>query len=127
MGKFFFYLMIVVYTFVGLVHLLFPQRFIWIMPSWLPYPLFLIYLSGAAEIILAMLLIPEKTRKISAWLIIAMLIIYFVAIHSAQTVDFYKTDNKYFLLTIVRLMFQFILIRWAWLYTRARKSSLPKQ
>ncbi len=124
MGKFFFYLMIVVYTAIGLNHLLLPERFLWIMPSWTPYPLFLIYVSGVAEIVLAMLLIPEKTRKISAWLIIAMLIVYFVVIHSAQTVDFYKTGNKYFLLTVLRLAFQFVLIRWAWLYTRPWKSSV---
>jgi uncharacterized membrane protein len=126
-GKFFFYLMIGVYLSVGLIHLFFPERFLWIMPAWLPYPLFLIYLSGAAEIALALLLIPEKTRKISAWLIIAMLVVYFFVIHGAQTIDFYKTDNKYFLITVVRLLFQFVLIRWAWLYTRDRKPSLAKK
>ncbi|MDB5256712.1 MAG: hypothetical protein JWM14_1407 [Chitinophagaceae bacterium] len=126
-GKILFYLMIVVYTAVGLIHLLFPERFLWIMPQWMPHPLLLIYLSGVAEIILAMLLIPEKTRKISAWLIIAMLIVYFFIIHGTQSVDFYKTGNKYFLLTVIRLVFQFILIRWAWLYTRTRKSSLHKK
>lgn len=123
-GKFFFYLMIAVYTIVGLVHLVFPERFLWIMPAWLPYPLLLIYLSGVAEIVLAILLIPERTRKLSAWLIIAMLVVYFVVIHGAQSVDFYKTGNKYLWLTLVRLAFQFVLIRWAWLYTRTRKSSL---
>jgi len=123
-GKFFFYLMIAVYTIVGVVHLVFPERFLWIMPSWMPYPLFLIYLSGVAEIVLAVLLIPEKTRKIAAWLIIAMLVVYFVVIHGAQSIDFYKTGNQYLWLTLVRLAFQFVLIRWAWLYTRDRKPSL---
>lgn len=126
-GKFFFYLMIAVYTIVGLVHLVFPERFLWIMPIWMPYPLFLIYLSGVAEIVLALLLIPEKTRKLSAWLIIAMLVVYFFVIHSAQTVDFYRTGNQYFWITVIRLVFQFALIRWAWLYTRTRKLSSQKK
>jgi len=125
-GKIFFYLMIAVYTIVGLVHLIFPERFLWIMPSWMPNPLFLIYLSGVAEIVLALLLIPEKTRQLSAWLIIAMLVVYFVVIHGAQSLDFYETGNKYLWLTLARLAFQFVLIRWALLYTRDRKSSLNR-
>ena len=125
-GKFFFYLMIVVYAAVGLLHLLVPERFLWIMPPWLAYPLFLICLSGVAEIVLAMLLISEKTRQLSAWLIIAMLMVYFVVIHGAQSLDFYKTGNEYLWLTLIRLLFQFVLIRWAWLYTRNRKKSLSK-
>ena len=126
-GKFFFYLMVFVYTALGVMHLILPERFLWIMPQWMPYPLFLIYLSGIAEILLAMLLLPEKTRKIAAWLIIAMLVVYFFVIHGAQTVDFYKTGNTYFWITAIRLVFQFVLIRWAWLYTHTRKLSLPKQ
>jgi uncharacterized membrane protein len=121
MGKFFFRLMIVVYATLGVMHLIFPERFLWIMPVWMPYPLFLIYLSGVAEIALAVLLIPEKTRRLSAWLIIVMLIVYFFLIHGAQSLDFYKNGNKYLWVTLLRLAFQFVLIRWAWLYTRTRK------
>lgn len=126
MGKFFFRLMIFVYAVVGLIHLFFPERFLWIMPHWMPYALFLIYLSGVVEIVLAVLLIPEKTRKIAAWLIIAMLIVYFIVIHGTQSLDFYKNGNKYLWLTLVRLAFQLVLIRWAWLYTRTRKSTIAK-
>lgn len=120
MGKFFFRSMIFLYAALGLIHLIFPERFLWIMPHWMPYPLFLIYLSGVAEIVLAALLIPEKTRKFSAWLIIVMLVVYFVFIHGAQSLDFYNNGNKYLWLTLLRLAFQFVLIRWAWLYTRTR-------
>jgi uncharacterized membrane protein len=121
MGKFFFYLMIFLYATIGFVHLIFPVHFLWIMPQWMPYHLLLVYISGIVEILLAALLIPEKTRKVSAWLIIAMLVIYFVMIHAAQSVDYYKNGNTYFTLTLFRLAFQLVLIRWAWLYTRERK------
>ena len=110
--------MIIVYAAVGIIHLVLPQRFLWIMPKWMPYPLFLIYLSGVIEIVLAVLLIPSKTRPYSAWLIIIMLVIYLFFIHALQSWDFYLSNNKYLLLTIARLAFQFVLIRWAFIYTR---------
>lgn len=123
MGKFFFRLMIAVYLVLGLLHLIVPERFLWIMPSWMPYPLFMIYFSGVAEMVLALLLIPEQTRKLSAWLIIAMLVVYFFVIHGVQSLEFYKNGNPYLWLTLLRLAFQLVLIRWAWLYTRTRKKT----
>jgi uncharacterized membrane protein len=35
----------------GVLHLVNPNAFLWLMPPWLPEPLFLIYLSGVIELI----------------------------------------------------------------------------
>jgi uncharacterized membrane protein len=118
MRKSFFYLMVFIYAAAGLIHLVLPEKFLWLMPSWLPFPLLLIYGSGVVEIALAILIIPEKTRAFSAWSIIAMLVVYFFVIHAVQSWNFYLTRNDHLVLTFVRLVFQFVLIRWAWSYTR---------
>lgn len=35
----------------GVLHLVNPQGFLWLMPPWLPEPIFLIYLSGVMELV----------------------------------------------------------------------------
>jgi len=106
------------YIVLGFVHLLQPALYLAVMPPWLPYPIALIYLGGIAEIILGALLIPGGTRRWSAWLIIAMLVLYFFVIHVPQAIDYYRTGNSYWWLTVLRLPLQFVLIAWAWKYTR---------
>jgi uncharacterized membrane protein len=114
----FLYLMAASYFAAGVTHLIKPAKFLIMMPHWLPFHIGLIYLSGVAEIIFAILLIPFKTRALAAWLIIAMLVIYFFVIHIPQSIDFYQTGNKYFMITLIRLPLQFLLIGWAWIYTQ---------
>lgn len=98
----------------GVLHLLVPERFLYIMPDWMPYQLPLIYISGLAEIILALLLIPKQTRRTSARLIIAMLAVYLCLIHVPQTIDFYEKNNKNLIWTILRIPLQFVFIYLLW-------------
>lgn len=35
----------------GVLHLVNPEAFLWLMPPWLPEPIFLIYLSGVFELV----------------------------------------------------------------------------
>jgi uncharacterized membrane protein len=108
------YITALIYAGMGLLHIFAAKRFLFIMPSWMPYQLPLIYISGIAEILLAVLLIPKQTRRTSAWLIIAMLIVYLFLIHVPQAIDFYKADNKYFIWTVLRIPLQFVLIYLIW-------------
>lgn len=103
----------------GIIHFIKPGFYLSIMPKWMPSPLLLIYISGVAEIALGAMLIPESTRKGAAWLIIAMLVVFFFAIHIPQAIDFYKTNNPLLSIALVRLPIQFVLVWWAWLYTKA--------
>ncbi|WBX97694.1 DoxX family protein [Chryseobacterium gambrini] len=112
------YLLAAFYFLMGLMHLIKPEQYNAMMPSWLPSHSLLILLSGVAEIALAVLLIPLKTRAMSAQLIIVMLLVFFFVIHIPQSVDYYRTGNENFTVSIIRLPFQFLLIAWAWLFIK---------
>ncbi len=88
-----------------------------IIPPWLPNPVMLNYMSGACEIIFALMLIPETTRPVAAWLIIALLVAVFPA-NIQMSIIFRKRKNPYFWVTVIRLPLQLLLIWWAWQYTR---------
>jgi uncharacterized membrane protein len=120
-GKIGLYSSAAIYIVVGLLHLVRPEPFRAMMAPWLPVPMLLIYVSGVVEIILGVLLIPSKTRAMSAKLIIAMLIVYFFAFHVPQSIEYYHSGHKYFIVTLLRLPLQFVLIAWAWMYAKAAR------
>ncbi|GAB2634924.1 DoxX family membrane protein [Belliella aquatica] len=100
------------------MHFINPEQYFAMMPSWLPAHAFLISVSGIVEIVLALLLIPSKTRAISAKLIIAMLLVFFFAIHIPESIGYYQTENEKFVASIIRLPIQFLFIAWAWMFTK---------
>lgn len=106
------------YALAGINHFINPSFYLMIMPEWMPWHEFLVYLSGAAEIALGLLLIPFQTRKIASLLIIAMLIVFFFVIHIPMAIDFWKESNPLLWVALVRLPIQFVLIAWAWMYTK---------
>ena len=126
MYLFFLFLMVLFYLFGGVMHFISPEFYLQLMPAWMPSHFALIYLSGVAEILLALGLIFNSTRKISAWLIIAMLIVFFIFIHVPQAIDFYQISHPYFWATLVRLPLQFLLIWWAWVYTKPAPKPKPR-
>ena len=111
------YIMILLYVAAGINHFYNPKVYISIIPPWLPYKLLLTYFSGTCEILLALLLVPIKTRRFAAWGIILLLIAVFPA-NIQMSVNYYQSHNNYFWLTILRLPIQFVLVWWAFLYTR---------
>jgi uncharacterized membrane protein len=113
----FLYVMICFYIIAGANHFANPKLYLRIIPSWLPNPSLINYSSGAFEILFALLLIPQTTRSVAAWLIIALLIAVFPA-NVQMTLNFWRAHDPKLWLTIIRLPFQLILIWWAWLYTR---------
>lgn len=44
---------VVAFTASGVLHLINPESFLWLMPAWLPEPIALIYLSGVFELVCA--------------------------------------------------------------------------
>jgi uncharacterized membrane protein len=120
MKKTFLYLMVLFYLIAGIAHLVKPAFFLLIMPFWLPLKLILIYSSGIVEILLALLLLLPQTRRIASQLIVMMLIVYLIFIHVPQSIDFYKTGNKYFVASLLRIPLQFLLMGWAWTYSGIR-------
>lgn len=112
------YLLVAFYLFMGSMHFINPEQYFAMMPSWLPAHMFLISLSGLVEIVLAVLLIPIKTRTIAAKLLIVMLVVFFFAIHIPESIEYYKTGNQKFIASIIRLPIQFLFIAWAWIFAK---------
>jgi uncharacterized membrane protein len=66
-------------TAVGVMHFVNPDPFVKIVPAFLPAPLALVYISGVFEIVLGWLLIPERTRPLGKWGLIALFVAVFPA------------------------------------------------
>ncbi|OFY99356.1 MAG: DoxX family protein [Bacteroidetes bacterium RIFCSPLOWO2_12_FULL_31_6] len=110
-------LMALMYVAAGIYHFVNPKLYMKIMPPYLPYHLQLIYISGVIEIVLGILLIPESTRTIAAWLIIALLIAVFPA-NIQMAINFWQKNSSSLWIAIARLPLQVVLIWLAWLFTK---------
>lgn len=110
-----FLLMASMYLLAGIFHFLKPKAYLRIMPRYLPQHKLLVYLSGAAEIILAIALLFEETKILAIYGIILMLLIFLL-------VHFYMLSSKKagagipVWALILRLPLQFVLIWWAYFY-----------
>ena len=103
----------------GLNHFVNPAFYLRIMPPYLPWHTFLVYLSGFFEIALGLLVIVPKLTRIAAWGLIALLIAVFPAnIHMAMNTNLYPDINP--IILWLRLPLQAVLIAWAYWYTRPR-------
>jgi uncharacterized membrane protein len=107
------YVMSFFYVGAGINHFINPRFYIGIMPSFFPSPALLNQLSGIAEIILGIGLLFSATRAWSAYLIIAMLIVFF-AVHIPHLIDPPKMAKDSYWLLVLRIPLQFVLIYWAW-------------
>lgn len=103
----------------GVLHFLQPDPFIRIVPGFLPAPAALVYISGAIEVLLGLGLLWPPVRQISAW----GLVVLFIAVYPANinmAVNHIPIagipDTWWF--HAIRLPFQFVLIAWAYWYTR---------
>lgn len=111
------YVMGALYFVLGVNHFVNPDFYVRIMPPWLPAHLFLVYLSGVAEVLLGAGVCIEQTRRWSAWLIIAMLAT-FMAVHVHMLVNAAEFGVPLWMLWL-RIPLQGLLAWWAWRYTRA--------
>jgi len=118
--KFFLWINAVLYIVAGINHFVSTDPYYAIMPKWLPAHSFLIFISGAIEIILGIMLLFSKTRKPAAILIIFMLIAFLPAhIYMIQIAPFML--GKILVTPFIawaRLPFQVLFICWAWYYYR---------
>jgi uncharacterized membrane protein len=114
------YVMAAFYVAAGANHFLSPDFYVAIMPPYLPWHLELVYLSGVAEIVCGLGLLFRQTRVLAAWATIAVLVAIFPAnIHVAlHDIPIGGRSESLGIWNWVRLPFQFVLIAWAWWYTR---------
>lgn len=104
---------------VGFLHFAIPEPFVKIVPSFLPYPLALVYISGLFEILGGVGLLVPNVSRAAAWGLIVLFIAVFPA-NINMAVNHIHLDNipdsPWF--QAVRLPFQAVLIAWAWWYTK---------
>lgn len=105
----------------GTMHFLATASFAQIVPPFLPHPVALVYLTGLAELALALGLLFQPTRRFAAWSLVVLLIAVFPAnvymLHAHIAVLGHQIPAW---LLWIRLPLQLPLIGWAYLYTRDR-------
>jgi len=101
----------------GINHFRDPEFYLRIMPPYLPWPMFLQYLVGFIEFVLGILLLIPRYTRLAAWgLIVLLIAVYPANIHMAVNRHLYPDVKIWF--HWIRLPFQFVLIAWAWWFTR---------
>ena len=110
----------VFYVLAGVMHFVRPEFYRPMMPPYLPWHDFLIYLSGLAETGLGIAILIPSIRPLAAWGIILLLIAIFPAnLHIAlHNVPVFGATEGAGIGNWIRLPFQLVLIAWAWWYTR---------
>ncbi len=103
----------------GVLHFIFPEPFIKIVPNLLPYPSVLVYISGFLEIIGGIGLLIPAVSQAAAWGLVWLFVAVYpaninMAVNHIQIANI--PDSNWF--QTIRLPFQFVLIAWAWWLTR---------
>jgi len=115
------FLLAIFFVLAGLNHFLNPAFYLKIVPPYLPWHLLLVYLSGFFEILFGCLLLIPRLTALAAWGLVALLIAVFPAnIHMAVNHDLFSAYSVTALW--LRLPLQFVLIAWAYWYTRPGSS-----
>jgi uncharacterized membrane protein len=117
MKKLSLYIMILFYAGAGINHFIRPSFYIKIMPPWLPWHKELVFISGVAEILCALLLLFPVSRRVGALGIMALLIAVFPA-NIQMLLDYKKDNNPLLWIAVLRLPIQLLLIWWAYGFTK---------
>lgn len=107
----------------GAYHFINPNFYLRMMPPVLPAHSFLVYLSGAFEIVLGVLLLIPKFTRLAAWGLIALFIaVYPANIYMALNPELFPEFSSTAL--YLRLPLQIVLIAWAfWLTKNAQRQN----
>lgn len=106
----------------GTMHFVNPAFYLKIMPSYLPVHEELVFVSGACEVVLGILLLVPRCSRLAAWGIVALLIAVFPAnMYLYQHQDIVSASPTVHLL---RLPLQGVFILWAYWHARALKKTL---
>lgn len=97
----------------GINHFVLTDFFVRAMPSWLPWHLELVWLSGVAEVVLGLAVLWPRTRRLAGWGIVALLLAVFpanveMALHPERWAEVPEVALW------IRLPFQALFLGWAW-------------
>ena len=103
-------------VFAGSMHFARPEFFLKIMPPYLPFPMGLVLISGAFEILLGIFLLIPRLSRVAAFGIIALMLAVFPAnIYLFQHQEILPAPP---LVHLLRLPMQAVFILWAYWHTR---------
>ena len=104
----------------GITHFIAPDTYVKIVPPQLPYPEAIVYISGFFEILGGIGLLVLFVSQVAAWGLVLLLIAVYPA-NINMAINNIHLDNvpdgNWF--QAIRLPFQFVLIAWAYWYTRS--------
>ena len=110
----------VVFVIAGLLHFVMPRFYLAIMPSYLPRPLLLVYVSGVFEALGGLGLLLPATRSAAAVGLILLLIAVFPAnVEMLRLAQARGASPTFQAVCWLRLPLQLVLIWWVWRVTRA--------
>ena len=113
----------VLFTLAGSNHFVHTDFYVNIMPAYLPWHEALVYVSGALEVGLGLLLLCRRFERLAAWGMIALIIAVTPAnLQMAIHPELYPEYSPFMLWS--RLAFQGVLIAWAYWYTRPRRCAM---
>ncbi|UOQ66325.1 DoxX family protein [Hymenobacter volaticus] len=117
--RFSIYLLALIFIGAGILHFAAPSPYLRIMPPYLPAPLLLVYVSGAAEIAGGLGLLFPATRQVAGVGLVLLLVAVFPAnVYMLQAHGAGLSVPMWALW--LRLPLQLVLIAWVWWSSRAR-------
>lgn len=111
------YLLSALFVLAGLNHFINPAFYLKMMPPYLPWHLFLVYLSGFFEVALGVLLLVPALTRVAAWGLIALLVAVFPA-NVQMAINPHLYPDIHPIVLWLRLPLQAVFIAWAYWYTR---------
>jgi uncharacterized membrane protein len=106
----------------GINHFWHSEMVVALMPTHYAHPYALVLISGVTEILGGAGLLPARTRRMAAWGLIVMLVIYF-DVHIFMLMHAQRFPAIPVWVLYGRIPLQFLLIAWAWAYTRGSESA----
>lgn len=118
------YLAALAFVAVGALHFIKPDNFTAIVPSWLPAPLMLVYISGVAEIAGGVGLLIPQVRRIAGFGLLLLLLAVFPA-NINMAVNEIAIDGQVIPTWALwlRLPFQFVFAAWIWFVMGPQKTA----
>lgn len=97
----------------GILHFVYPQAYIGVMPPWLGWHAGLVFVSGLAEVAGGLGVLPVRTRRWAGWGLLALCVAVLPA-NLQMLLDAYAASRPAWLITLllVRLPLQLLLMGW---------------
>lgn len=106
------------FTVAGMLHFVYPNAYIGVMPPWLGWHAALVFISGVAEVAGGVGVLPASTRRLAGWGLLALCVAVLPA-NLQMLIDALAAARPAWIiaLLVVRLPLQLLLMWWIWLAT----------